>query len=260
MRTPVTPTQRHPEAVHLIQLTDTHIYAEAGQCFNGVDTELGLARVLAAVRAEQPDAVLVTGDLVHEPVPAAYARLAAMLHTANCPVFCLPGNHDEPALVRAHLHGENLSTAPAVLFNHWVVILLDTCLPGNHGGFLADQELEFLDRTLKQHADRYALVCLHHPPLPVGSPWMDSMGLRTPEALFAVTDRHPGMRGMIWGHIHQEFAAERQGVKLLAAPSTCVQFAPRTVSYTRDNKPPAWRTLRLHARGALETAVKYLAE
>ena len=84
---------------------------------------------------------------------------------------------------------------------------------------------------------------------------MEPIGIRNPEALFAVTDRHPQVQAMLWGHIHQEFDQLRNGVRLLASPSTCVQFAPGSEEFQVDQEAPGYRWLRLYADGRLETAV-----
>ena len=59
---------------------------------------------------------------------------------------------------------------------------------------------------------------------------MDSIGLHNREALFEVLDRFSCVKALLWGHIHQAFDSERRGVRLLATPSTGVQFAPRAAS------------------------------
>ncbi len=47
----------------------------------------------------------------------------------------------------------------------------------------------------------------------------------------------------------------RNGVRLLASPSTCIQFAPGSVDFKVDTTAPGYRWLRLHDDGRLETAV-----
>ena len=41
------------------------------------------------------------------------------------------------------------------------------------------------------------------------------------------------------GHIHQEFDRQRGPLRLLASPSTCVQFAPGSSDFTLDRLAPA---------------------
>jgi Icc protein len=91
--------------------------------------------------------------------------------------------------------------------------------------------------------------------VPVGSRWIDPIGVRNPEAFFAVLDRFPQVRAVLWGHIHQEYDQLRNGVRLLASPSTCVQFAPGSEEFQVDKEAPGYRWLRLHADGSLETGV-----
>jgi Icc protein len=73
--------------------------------------------------------------------------------------------------------------------------------------------------------------------------------------LFAVVERFAQVRGLLWGHIHQEFDQQRKGVRLLASPSTCVQFKPGSEEFQVDSTAPGYRWLRLHANGRLETGV-----
>ena len=241
----------------MLQLTDTHIFSSPDQSFDGVDTEKTLIQVIAHARQHHwpPDTVLVTGDLVHDPAPAAYARLSAILKTLARPVFCIPGNHDDPELMHGILEAENISMAKVLIFNQWIIIMLDTFLPGTHTGCLSEIEQALLDQALTKHSDKYALICLHHPPVSVGSPWMDRMGLRNPADLFSIVDRHPQVRAILCGHIHQEFNSARHAVKIMAAPSTCVQFTPRSGGYVRDNSPPGYRYLQLFGAGEIRTGI-----
>lgn len=250
-------TQRHQDRIDLLQFTDMHLCASPDQSFDGVDTEKTLVQVIAHARQCHwpPDAILVTGDLVHDPAPAAYERLAAILKTMTRPVFCIPGNHDEPSLMRQIMETDNISTTQSIVFDRWVIIMLDSFLPGTHAGCLSVTELEFLDQALTEHKDKHALICLHHPPVSVGSPWMDRMGLQNPTDLFSIVDRHPQVRAILWGHIHQEFHAARNTVQLMAAPSTCVQFTPRSDGYVRDHSPPGYRYLQLLDTGEIRTGI-----
>jgi Icc protein len=83
--------------------------------------------------------------------------------------------------------------------------------------------------------------------------------LRNPEALFTVLDRFPQVRAVLWGHVHQEFDQLRDGVRLMATPSTCIQFAPNSVDFGLDELAPGYRWLRLHDDGQIETGVSRIA-
>ena len=249
---------RDPEQVRLVQLTDPHILADAQARFDGVDTAATLDAVVAAVNALDyiPDAVLATGDLTHEPDPRAYERLAQRLQGLHAPVFCLPGNHDDPAMMHARLNRGGISTRKLVAIDGWLLILLDTWKQGTHAGRLSPAELQFLRGSLDTAGPARVLVVLHHPPVRIGSPWMDAMGLENPQDLFAIMDAYPSVRGVLWGHIHQAFHLRRHGVELYGTPSTCVQFRPGADHYARDELPPGFRELVLRVDGGIQSRVR----
>ena len=101
---------------------------------------------------------------------------------------------------------------------------------------------------------------MHHQPVPVGSAWIDAMGLDNGEALLALAGRHPRLRGIVWGHVHQAFEQRRDGLVLMAAPATSAQFLPRSRVHRPDPSPPGWRELVLAADGALHGRVRWLTD
>jgi Icc protein len=137
----------------------------------------------------------------------------------------------------------------------WHIILLDSTAPGRKEGVLSRQELERLAGSLELYPDCYALIALHHHPVPIGSRWMDTMILENPESLFRVLDEFPQVRGVIWGHVHQAFERERHGVRLLGAPATSVQFTPLSTEFSLDGIPAGYRWLELGVHGEINTGI-----
>ena len=62
-------------------------------------------------------------------------------------------------------------------------------------------------------------------------------------------------RIQLCGHIHQELDLDWNGRRLMATPSTCVQFKPHCAGFTLDTVAPGWRWLNLHPDGSLTTEV-----
>ncbi len=247
-----------PDSLHLIHITDMHLsLPEKVMPELGVSAETSLRHVLQCLRHDEHDALLCTGDLVDTPTPDSYKHLYSLLDTLGRPVFCLPGNHDNPALAAASASGTGVQWQPHVLMGRWLLIFLNSHLPGAEHGFLGEDELTRLDTTLRQFPDHHALICLHHHPVEMGSRWMDLMMLQDDTTFFDVIDRHPHVRGILWGHVHQEYAAERNGVRLLATPSTCRQFKPGSQSFEVDKRPPAYRRLVLTNAGTIVTETLY---
>ena len=243
-------------SVLLVQLSDSHLFAEADGKLLGMDTCDSLCRVIEQMQREQPsiDLILATGDLSQDGSPASYERFRTLTNELGAPVRWLAGNHDEVPPMQVACAGTSLLD-PIFDLGAWRVILLDSSIPGAVPGFLADSQLELLERALREAPERHHLICLHHHPVSIGCKWMAPIGLRNPDALFAVLDRHPQARALLWGHIHQEFDQMRGNLRLLASPSTCVQFAPGSEEFQVGNEAPGYRWLRLHDDGRLETGV-----
>ena len=250
---------QHPGEINLVQLTDTHISPDPDALLAGVNTTDTLLDVINAVnRHENLDLALLTGDLASEPSLKVYEKLAGILRRLELPVYCLAGNHDDPELMERLLNRANIGTANYLTGGTWAIILLNTHKPGSEGGYLSATELCRLDAALEGSRGKHVLVCLHHHPVSIRSPWMDAMALENSEALFRVLDPHDNVRGLLWGHIHQEFSMIRNGVLLLGSPSTCVQFLPQAEQAGVDARPPAYRTLTLAADGVIRTRVRWL--
>jgi Icc protein len=242
-----------------VQITDTHLYADPQGALLGMVTLDSLDAVLGLVTGEAlpADAVLATGDLVHDGSAAGYALLRERLGGLGCPALALPGNHDDPRTLAEVLAQPPVQRAREARFAAWQVLLLDSTLPGEDGGRLGEAEFEWLDERLGSGTG-HALVCLHHSPLPTGSDWLDTMRLANAEAFFAVLDRHPTVRGVLFGHIHQTFEATRHGVRIMGSPSTCVQFAKVRPRFGLDPRPPGYRWLALLPDGGIRSGVRRL--
>jgi 3',5'-cyclic-AMP phosphodiesterase len=246
--------------LRFLVLSDPHLFANPGGTLRGINTLNSLRRVLGDVIARKLafDAVICTGDIVNDE-PEGYTHFARELAALDKPVYCIPGNHDDPALLSHALAAPPFQVGGHVDLGTWRIVLLDSCLRGAAGGHLADSELQSLDAALSGN-DRYAMICVHHHPVSMGSRWLDAVGIDNAAALFEVLDAHAQVRAILWGHVHQCFDARRHGVRLLATPSTGAQFLPRADNFAVDARPSAYRRLTLHEDGTLDTEVTWLDE
>ncbi|PKL98168.1 MAG: 3',5'-cyclic-AMP phosphodiesterase [Gammaproteobacteria bacterium HGW-Gammaproteobacteria-9] len=240
------------DSVLLVQLTDSHLFAEADGKLLGMNTCDSLERVIELAIDEQPriDLVLATGDLSQDGSVASYQRFRRLAERIEAPARWCPGNHDELAAMREASRGSALME-PVLEIGGWRVVMLDTLVAGSVYGMLRSDQLDLLDQALSEASAHHHLICLHHHPVSIGSRWMDTIGLRNPDAL----DRHSNVRALLWGHIHQEFDHWRNDLRLLASPSTGVQFTPQSEDFQVDSAAPGYRWLRLYADGRLDTEV-----
>ena len=253
---PVVADLASDSSVLLVQLSDSHLFAAADGKLLGMNTHDSLQRVIERVLDEQPqvDLILASGDLSQDGSLQSYQRFRQLHEQIPAPARWFAGNHDElPAMHTACADSDLLQ--PIIDLGNWRIILLDTSIPGAVPGYCSAEQLALLEQALQTAGERHVLVSFHHHPVSIGCRWMEPIGIRNPEALFAVIDRYAQVRTLLWGHIHQEFDQLRNGVRLLASPSTCVQFAPGSEEFQVDQEAPGYRWLRLYADGRLETAV-----
>lgn len=240
----------------IVQLSDCHLPADPETPYRGQDADANLERVWRKALAWGPDAVLLTGDLSEDASEASYLRLGRLLRT-DVPLLALPGNHDDSALMRREFP-RGAWGGPLVWENgDWSLVLTDSTVPGRVAGGFSAAALERLSAVLSQSAGPHLLVALHHQPIPVDAPWIDRYPLEAPEGFLDVLDSEPRVRCVIWGHIHHHFAAERNGVLMLGAPSTAANTLPRATRFELDPAGPACRRLELGDDGTVAYGLLY---
>jgi len=248
--------------VRLIQLTDTHLEADPAAELKAVNVRRTLGAVLDLVRAHEPEfaAFLLTGDLSHDETPASYRVLSELLEGFGRPALALAGNHDDPAAMARGFEaaGGTVRTDRSTVLGGWHLVLADSRVPGAVGGRLTDGEVNALNGALAEHPALPTLLALHHHPVPTGSTWMDAIALENPRTLDGLLNRHRNIRGVVWGHVHQEQDMTRDGVRFLGTPATCIQFDPKSQEFALDDRPPGYRWLDLGEGGALATGVRRL--
>jgi 3',5'-cyclic-AMP phosphodiesterase len=214
------------------------------------------------------DAVLVTGDIADHGRPSEYEEARTIL-SAPCPVLFLPGNHDErDAFRRGLLSGRDAGapgggdgtearlntevppspqapSTPEAPLNQVhrvagaVLALCDSVVPGQDGGYLADETLDWLDALLSDDPGAPALVCLHHYPVPLHTELADTIRLAGEDRLAAVISRHPQVVAVLCGHAHTAAATTFAGRPLLVAPGVLsTGVTPWDVSATADYEAP----------------------
>ena len=244
--------------IRLLQITDTHLFAPEEGALLGVPTLKSFQSVVEQVQQYTPnfDAILATGDISQDHTVQSYQHFVTGIKPLEKPCYWLPGNHDYKPSMGGVLPSSQIKACEHVLIGtHWQLIILDSQVVGVPHGALSTEQLELLDRSLSQHSDRHSLVLLHHHPLPAGSAWLDQHQLKDNQDFWSVVNKHSNVSGIVCGHIHQELDRMINGVRLLATPSTCVQFLPDSNDFALDPQAPGWRTLDLLQDGTIDTKV-----
>ena len=215
----------------ICQISDLHI--TNGDRLSGVvDTTAMLRACVAHIGAlpTRPDVLLVTGDLVDQGHPDEYARLRAAIAPLGLPTHVIPGNHDDRETLRAAF-ADDVAMRSAGRFVQYTVedhplrmVMLDTVIPGEGGGRLCAERLDWLDRTLAAAPSRPTLVAMHHPPFPTFIEHMDAIGLDGADGFRDVIARHPQVERVICGHIHRSIAARVAHAPVTVCPSPAHQI------------------------------------
>jgi Icc protein len=173
--------------------------------------------------ARPVDAVLVTGDIADHGAPEEYERARALIATLPYPVFTCPGNHDERGAYAKVLLGQEQQEGPVNRVHSAggaVFALCDSTVPGEPGGYLADETLDWLDRVLDEAPDGAPVfVCFHHPPTVMHMPYLDGMRQTGGERLAEVLARHDNVVAILTGHVHTPAVTTFAGLPLLVCPS-----------------------------------------
>lgn len=87
-----------PPTLNLAVMNDLHVGVEAGDVFQNsaltADARKTVAAAVAAINLQQPDLVLIPGDLTHNASEDELTEVLSYLNTLRCPFVVCKGNHD----------------------------------------------------------------------------------------------------------------------------------------------------------------------
>lgn len=212
----------------LVQISDPHLRT-------GPDDQGAAAALAAAVERiralpDQPDAVLVSGDVADSGAEAEYALARELLAPLPMPVHLIAGNHDRLPE----------RTQYAVRCGDLRLVACDTSVPGQDGGRL---DVDWLAERLAENPRAPTVVAMHHHPAPIGIPVADEIGLPDADraALAELLRRSPHVRRVVAGHVHRVSQTMLGGCPVVTCTSTNIQFAldlgATTLEPTRE--PPS---------------------
>ena len=246
----------------LLQLTDLHIREPGKLAYGRIETALYLKRAIDTILRlpQQPNAVVITGDLTDFGRAAEYDHLRQLLAPLTMPVYLMPGNHDDRDQLRRsfadHTYlGETGFVQFSVAVNGLQLIALDTVNAGASAGSLCSDRLAWLARQLQLHAGKPVVVAMHHPPFQTLIGHMDAIGLlQGAQELQALIAQHANVERIICGHLHRAIQVRFGGTIAMTAASpahqVCLDLAPDAESmWTLE--PPGFVLHALPAEGRL---------
>lgn len=244
----------------ILQLTDLHLFAEPDKMFNNVNTRESFEQVLKHVQQhyQNPDIIILTGDLAHDGKAETYQYIADALSVFNTPVYCLLGNHDNPDAAHSiYPQTPILMDDHCVLSNgNWQILLLDAehaTAPGSGLAEFSESTLQRASKLISEHPEKWTLIATHY-----NFPQHQDRGVAVEVLNHHEVMQHlemlPSIKIVISGHVHQEFLVVQKGICYLSTPATGYQSISKSGHVTGE--APGYRWINLHPNGRFESDVR----
>ncbi|WP_125568648.1 metallophosphoesterase family protein [Companilactobacillus insicii] len=213
----------------IVQITDTHLTPRDARPSNHqrVDPYIKLQNVFQDVELmpERPDMVVISGDLVHEGVEFDYAKLRDIIDyqskRLHVPIYVILGNHDRTdAFYRGYLGDE-----PKEKYYYSIatglcdIYFLDSTYGNIEQGYISQDQLDWLDNSLKSSDKKMSLIFMHHP---IDGPAVTHMRysiLQNGDKLLDIV-RDSNVEAIFSGHIHFTTEFNRENILCSTADSS----------------------------------------
>ncbi|OKH88247.1 phosphodiesterase [Thalassospira sp. TSL5-1] len=212
----------------IIHLSDCHFIdpAPAGNAASSPTPQQTLQRIIADICQWHSDAemCIISGDLTHDGTPIQYDLFARTISDLPMPVHVIPGNHDARAPLLAALpttrQDKNGFINHALTHNGIRFVLLDTLIAGEDAGILCEKRLAWLSSELAASQNLPVMIFMHHPPVTVGLPFMDSINLQNADDFGDVIASHGSVKHIFFGHLHRPLQGMWRDIPFTCGPSS----------------------------------------
>jgi Icc protein len=248
--------------LRIVQISDIHHFASKDKTLLGVNTHDSFCALLDLLKKEskQPDFILLTGDLSQDGSEISYIQVSDLIKSFPVPAYWVPGNHDDSNMMAHVFPRDTISNQKHIVLDKWHIILLDSHIQGRVEGHLSTSQLTFLQQCLESYPKHHAIIVFHHQPIPVGSAWLDKLGINNADALWDVLKQFQNVHTILFGHVHQQHEGKKNNINYFSLPSTCIQFKTNSEPFALEKLPPGYRWVDLYPNGELKTGVTRLAD
>ena len=209
----------------IAQISDTHIALDVPNADRRISD---FALTIADINALDPlpDAIVHTGDIVHNGRRDEYARAAAILAKARAPVYVLAGNKDNRTNLREAVSAGGYLTPDFDFIQYAIeryavrLIALDTLSSGNKGDFCRER-LRHLTDLVEAETAKPIAVFTHHPPFEV-TEGPEPFHFENRDAVSRLRDalHHSGRVVAVFsGHVHRAAWGHVADIPAMAMPA-----------------------------------------
>ena len=216
----------------IVQISDTHIVGHGENTLGVAPMAANLAACVVHINGlvPRPDVVLLSGDVTDTGLLAEVAHAAQILKNLRCPLYIVPGNHDDSDALWSVFGGEECPSRTDAGIDYVIedftvrIIALDSKSPDGAGGALSSAQLDWLDARLAEAPNRPTVIFMHHPPVKCGILETDVDGFIGADRLGEIVSKHSNIERILCGHIHLLVHTRWNGTIVSTAPSMGMQL------------------------------------
>ena len=235
---------------YIAQISDTHLFGDKNRKINGSNSYQNLKSIISHITSldKKPNLVMVSGDLSQDCTFESYQHLANLLNRNGIKYYFFPGNHDDVDIINKvfDLNWKKDRVDYSFEINNWFAYVIDTSVYPEVGGELSNEQVKNMEESLRQNKDKPTIVFMHHHPVKIHSTWLDDYILKNPEQFNEVIKTNPQVKAVLFGHIHQVFEKNINGVFYGSTPASCYQVLPKTETFTIEKLNPGYRLIELN--------------
>ncbi|MEA3254451.1 MAG: metallophosphoesterase family protein [Candidatus Altiarchaeota archaeon] len=182
----------------VIHLSDLH-------CGNSGFNSEALELAIEEINELMPDIVVVTGDLTDNGFLHEYELARDYLSRIKCERKIIgTGNHDYR--LTGYLLCKRFFQKPGVLeFRNTVMVYLSTARPDKNEGEVGYRQIQWLEKILDRHKEKFKVVALHHHLVPVPDTGLERNTVTDAgDVLRAIT--HCNVDLVLCGHRHRPWS------------------------------------------------------
>lgn len=192
--------------------------------FRGANPYHNLLFTLKEIQNKNYDFILATGDISEKGSLESYRLVKEALQTITVPVHFIPGNHDIPHNMFSVLNQFMFPDSHSFDFLNWSLYYLDTIVDNKHHGYVSPEKLNVLSLKIENSSAANIGIVMHHQPTNVGTPLIDKFNITNSDILIPFVNRHDRLKTILFGHVHNDYNINSNGIIFSSAPATCFQF------------------------------------
>lgn len=218
--------------LRFVHISDTHIPFNPDHNVPVGDLHGGARALVREINQMPfvPDFVLHTGDVAYDRDPQDYFACREILGEIRYPVYYVAGNGDDVVALQSKLIGREV---PVVPFHYefevngvQVVVVDSNDSTRPPAGSITEPQLAWLNALCSAEDERPLIIATHHNPQVGGIPWLDNVtGIQNTEAFHAaILPARERLRGVFFGHVHQNLDVYRDGILYCSASSSWIRL------------------------------------